>query len=90
MPYCDLQHGILDPVVNGQRDVDGWNLDIPHDSGASDIQYGFIGCFLPLGECVPTAGLCQRLVVRLGLLQHFVILLPTQVFHFFRIIRNRL
>ena len=38
----DLENGILRPVVDRKRELDGRDLDVAHDAGTGDVQQAVI------------------------------------------------
>ena len=69
----DLENGILRPVVDRKRELDGRDLDVAHDAGAGDVQQAVILRTLLVGQEIAVFAFQQRLVVVSGRRPQFVI-----------------
>lgn len=84
----DLQHGVLDAVVDGQGDPDGRNLDIAHDAVAGDVQQIFVLPGFFLGGLIAVGVAAQRFVIGLRLCPNLLVGIIVHFSNCFRIAGN--
>lgn len=90
MPYSDLKNGVLRSVVDRQRDIDGWNFNISHNTGSADVKERIVCLFFLLRKCKCSLLVRQHLVIALCVLQNLLVFLCFEIPHILRVVCNSL